>query len=202
MLLSEQVKRIKKLMDIVESKTQGSGLFKKFDFSEFKNFPPPSDNSIETKKELSFLKKIDLKKRFVQEKDDIIGNFTDFLKKHDIDEDSFVTKLSNDIRPIIVELKNYYKRPRPFRLDTKLTDPTLKSMEGFSYPSGHSTQSNLIYLVLSQKYPKLKFELKKIKDDIVFSRQMARAHYPSDIKFGEKLSKSLFNYLLKNNLIN
>jgi hypothetical protein len=30
---------------------------------------------------------------------------------------------------------------------------------------------------------------------------MAKAHYPSDIKFGEKLSKSLFDYLKKEKLI-
>jgi hypothetical protein len=30
---------------------------------------------------------------------------------------------------------------------------------------------------------------------------MAKAHYPSDIKFGEKLAKSLFDYLKKENLI-
>jgi hypothetical protein len=78
----------------------------------------------------------------------------------------------------------------------------LKSTDGFAYPSGHSTQSNLIYLVLSDKYPKYRKELKKIKDDIVYSRQMAKAHYPSDIKFGEKLAKSLFKYLKENNLIN
>ncbi len=42
----------------------------------------------------------------------------------------------------------------------------------------------------------------KIKDDIVYSRQMAKAHYPSDIKFGEKLAKSLFDYLKTNDLIN
>ena len=102
---------------------------------------------------------------------------------------------------MILELKDFYKRPRPFRLDSKLIDPMLKSMEGFSYPSGHSTQSNLLYLVLSHKYPKHKKDLKKIKDDIVYSRQMAKAHYPSDIVFGEKLAKSLFEYLKTNDLI-
>jgi hypothetical protein len=77
----------------------------------------------------------------------------------------------------------------------------LKSTTGFAYPSGHSTQSNLLYFVLSYKYPKYKKDLKKIKDDIVYSRQMARAHYPSDIKFGEKLAKSMFDYLKSNKLI-
>ena len=170
--------------------------------SSFKNYPPPSENSSETKKEIEFLKKIDLKKRFVQEKDDIPQNFINFLKTKDINENEIIYKLLTNVRFIIVELKNHYKRPRPFRVDQKLNDPMLKSTEGFAYPSGHSTQSNLVYLVLSHKYPKLKNELKKIKDDIVYSRQMAKAHYPSDIKFGEKLAKSLFDYLKTNNLIN
>ena len=197
MLLSEEIGRIKKLMNIQEG-----NIFKKFNLFDFKNEPPPSDNSTETKKEIQYLKQIDLKKRFVQEKDNIPQNFIDFLEKNSINETKLIYKLLGDVRYVIVELKNFYKRPRPFRVDSKLNDPMLKSTEGFAYPSGHSTQSNLIYLVLSYKYPKLKGDLKKIKDDIVYSRQMAKAHYPSDIKFGEKLAKSLFKYLKENNLIN
>ena len=30
---------------------------------------------------------------------------------------------------------------------------------------------------------------------------MAKAHYPSDIRFGEKLAKSMFDYLKNNDLI-
>ena len=201
MLLKEEIFRIKNLMNIKEDKSSSKNIFKKFDLSSFKNYPPPSENSSETKKEIEFLKKIDLKKRFVQEKDDIPQNFIDFLKTKDINENEIIYKLLTNVRFIIVELKNHYKRPRPFRVDQKLNDPMLKSTEGFAYPSGHSTQSNLVYLVLSHKYPKLKNELKKIKDDIVYSRQMAKAHYPSDIKFGEKLAKSLFDYLKKEKLI-
>jgi hypothetical protein len=200
MLLNEEINRIKNLMNLFENK-KTNNLFKNFDLSKFKNCPPPSDNSEETKKEIKYLKNIDLKKRFVQEKDDIHKNFSNFLKSKNIFEDHLSYSLYNSAYKIIVELKNYYKRPRPFRVDNKLTDPMLKSMEGFAYPSGHSTQSNLIYLVLSYKYPRYKKELKKIKDDIVYSRQMAKAHYPSDIKFGEKLAKSLFNYLKDNDLL-
>jgi hypothetical protein len=198
MLLNEEINRMKILMNLSES---SNNLFKNFDDSKFKTTPPPSDNSDETKKEIEFLKKIDLKKRFVQEKDDIDGNFIEFLKTKNINENDLIKKLTNDVRLTILDLKNFYKRPRPFRLDPKLTDPMLKSMEGFAYPSGHSTQSNLIYLVLSHKYPEYKKELKKIKDDIVYSRQMAKAHYPSDIEFGEKLAKSLFKYLKDNDLL-
>jgi len=200
MLIIEEINRIKCLMNINENIIPKSNIFKDFQISEFKNIPPPSDNSEETKKEIKYLKNIDLNKRFVQEKDDIDGNFIKFLKSKDIDEKKLIKKINNDVRFIILDLKNHYKRPRPFRLDSELYNPSMESTKGFAYPSGHSTQSNLIYMILSYKYPKYKKELKKIKDDIVYSRQMANVHYPSDINFGEKLAKSLFNYLKDNNL--
>jgi hypothetical protein len=200
MKILNEIYRIKNLMKVNEGKN--NNFFKDFDLTIFKNFPPPSDNSEETKKEIKYLKSINLKKRFVQEKDRIDQNFIEFLSTKEINEKLLIKKVLDDARFIILELKNFYKRPRPFRLDSKLNDPMLKSTDGFAYPSGHSTQSNLIYLVLSDKYPKYRSELKKIKDDIVYSRQMAKAHYPSDIKFGEKIAKSLFNYLKKEKLIN
>lgn len=200
MQLNEEIDRIKNLMNILEINKK-SNLFKNFNLSEFKKSPPPSDDSKETKNEIEFLKKIDLNKRFIQEKDNISGNFMDFLESKNIDEKKLIVKLEKDCRIVILELKNFYKRPRPFRLDPKLYDPMLKSTEGFAYPSGHSTQSNLLYLVLSKKYPKYEKELKEIKENIVYSRQMAKAHYPSDIKFGEKLAKSLFDYLKDGDLV-
>jgi len=201
MLLKEEIERIKNLMSLFENSISKDNMFKDFQISDFKNTPPPADNSEETKKEIKYLKSIDLKKKFVQEKDDIDGNFIEFFKTKEIDEEKLIKKITKDVRFIILELKNYYKRSRPFRLDFKLNDQMLKSMQGFSYPSGHSTQSNILYLVLSDKYPQYKKELKQIKDDIVYSRQMAKAHYPSDIKFGEKIAKSLFDYLKNNDLI-
>jgi hypothetical protein len=201
MLLNEEIIKIKEWMFLLEKKTR-SNLFSKFDLEQFKNQFPPSDNSEETKKEIEYLKSINLNKKFVQEKDDIDGNFIEFLNKKSIDEKKIVSKLHSDSRYVVVELKNFYKRPRPFRVDSNLKDKMLDSMDGFSYPSGHSIQSNLIYLFLSHKYPKYKKELKKIKDDIVYSRQMARAHFPSDIEFGEKIAKKMFDFILDNKLIN
>jgi len=85
MLLNEEIDRIKNLMNLSEGK-KIKNLFKDFDISKFKNYPPPSDNSEETKKEIKYLKSINLKKRFVQEKDDIDGNFIKFFKTKGIDE--------------------------------------------------------------------------------------------------------------------
>lgn len=202
MSLLKEILRISDLMNINESLKIKNNIFDKFDIEEFKNFPPPSDNSFETKKEINFLKNINLKQKFVQEKDDIEGNFVDVLKLNGINKKKLINKICQDVRKIILELKLFYKRPRPFRLDSKLNDRLLDSMEGFAYPSGHSTKSYLLYYVLSDLYPNLRSQLLKTTEDIVFSRQMARAHYPSDIRFGKKLAKSLYEYLKNNNLIN
>lgn len=176
--------------------------FKDFKVSDFKKTPPPKNDSETTKKELEYIGNIKLDKRFFQEKDDILGNFISFLNDKGLKYDkSFLTKLTKDSTDVIIELKDFYKRPRPFKLNKKFHDPLLKSTKGYAYPSGHSTQSNLLRLVLSKEFPKYKKDFEKITKDIVYSRQMAKAHYPSDIKFGERLAKSMFEYLKDNNLI-
>ena len=77
MKILNEIYRIKNLMKVNEGKN--NNFFKDFDLTIFKNFPPPSDNSEETKKEIKYLKSINLKKRFVQEKDRIDQNFIEFL---------------------------------------------------------------------------------------------------------------------------
>ena len=116
MLLKEEIERIKNLMSLFESSISKNNMFKDFQISDFKNTPPPTDNSEETKKEIKYLKSINLKRKFVQEKDDIDGNFIDFLKTKNIDEKILIKKINNDLYYIVLYLKNFYKRPRPFRL--------------------------------------------------------------------------------------
>ena len=177
-------------------------LFKDLDLSGFKKEDPPADDSDETKKEMEYLSSIDLDKRFVQEKDDIAGNFFDFLDSKNVKYDKdLIEKIKKDSVDVIQELKKHFKRPRPFKLNDDFKDPSMKSTRGYAYPSGHSTQSNLLGLILTKFYPKYEKDFKKIVKDIVYSRQMAKAHYPSDIKMGKKLAKSMFEYLKDNDLI-
>jgi hypothetical protein len=50
-MLSEQVNRIKNLM-VIKEEISKNNLFSNFDTFEFKNTPPPNDNSEKTKKEI------------------------------------------------------------------------------------------------------------------------------------------------------
>jgi len=182
--------------------SKDTNLYKDFNVSPFKKELPPKNDSEKTKKELKYLSTIDLDKQFFQEKDDLIGNFFHFLDSKKVKYDKkLLRKIVLDAVDVILELKDYFKRPRPFKLDHDFKDPSIKSTKGYSYPSGHSTQSNLLGLVLNDLYPNYKKDFDKIVKDIEYSRLMAKAHYPSDIKFGEKLAKSMFEYLKDNNLI-
>jgi membrane-associated phospholipid phosphatase len=202
MVNNEKILQIQKLMLINESITPNLGVFNNFDLTPFKDVPPPADNSEKTKNELKFLATIDLDKRFVQKKDDIEGNFTDFLKKMKLEyPKEKLIKIHKDTSHIVSELKNFYKRPRPFRLNKRFNDKMLESMSGFAYPSGHSTHAYLFYFILSRMYPKYEDDFFQITKDIVYSRQMAKAHYPSDIRMGKKLAKSLFDFLVENDVI-
>ena len=206
MSVLQEIKRIKNLMLVNEGKLENNipedNIFNEFKLSDFKKLPPPENDSEETKKELDYLDSIDIDKRFVQEKDDIEGNFFKFLDSKNITYDKdLIEKIKKDSVDVVQSLKKHFKRPRPFKIDDKFKDPSMKSTRGYSYPSGHSTQSNLLCLVLSKFYPKYEKDFKKIVKDIVYSRQMAKAHYPSDIKMGKKLAKSMFEYLNDKDLI-
>ena len=171
MSIQQEITRIKALMIINEGKSNNdipnNNLFKDFSLSSFKKLPPPEDDSEETKKELEYLKSIDIDKRFVQEKDDITGNFFKFLDDKNVKYDKELIKnIKSDAVDVIQSLKKHFKRQRPFKFDDEFKDPDMKSTRGYSYPSGHSTQSNLLCLVLSKFYPKYEKDFKKIVKDI------------------------------------
>jgi hypothetical protein len=170
-------------------------MFKDFDISKFKKMKPPGDNSFATMQETKDLKKIPLNKKFVKDNDDIEAVFKQVAL--------IAKKLIKHSAPVIIELKKHFNRSRPKVLAKKLTitmkDYEMDSMKTPSYPSGHSTQAVLIGNVLADKYPKASKAFKKAAQNISYSRNVAKAHYKSDSKMGEKLGKEMYNYIKKNN---
>jgi len=94
---------------------------------------------------------------------------------------------------VILELKKYHNRKRPYELDKKLSAFVMKSMKTPSYPSGHSVQGMLIGSALKMKYGKSAFM--KTAKNISYSRRVAHAHYKSDSKMGEELGNSMFKHI-------
>ena len=173
-------------------------MFKDFDISGFKKMKPPSDNSFDTDQEIKALKKIKLNKSFVKKYDNIEGAFEKTAKDNNIKDydKKIAAKLIKESAPVILKLKKYHNRPRPYELDKSLQAVKMKSMNTPSYPSGHSAQSMLIASVLKDKYGKSSAFMQTAKN-ISDSRNMAHAHYPSDSKNGTELGKQLYKHIKK-----
>ena len=175
-------------------------LFKDFNINKFKNKKPPSNKSLGTFKEIKDLEKIKDDRKFVESKDDIFTAFKSVAEKNKIDYPTKLVKtLINESSKPIMDLKNFYKRSRPRvvaeEIGVKLNDIKLKTMSTPSYPSGHSAQGFLVGKVLADKYPKASKDFMKEAKDISYSRNVAKAHYKSDTKFGEQLGTSMYEYV-------
>ena len=172
-------------------------MFKDFNTKLFKKKKPPLDSGYTTRTEINELKKIPLNKSFVKKNDNIEAAFKKTAEDNNIKDydKNIAAKLIKDSAPVILELKKYHNRPRPYELDKNLKSFKMKSMETASYPSGHSVQGVLIAKVLGDKYPKAKSAFAKTGQNISYSRRVARAHYKSDSKVGEELGNSMYKHI-------
>ena len=78
-----------------------------------------------------------------------------------------------------------------------LNGTELDSMKTPSYPSGHATQGYLVGEVLSRFDPDNAVTYRQKAEDIAHSRIVAKAHYPSDKRYGKKISKVLYTGIKK-----
>ena len=172
-------------------------MFKDFDIKPFKKRKPPVDSGYTTRTEINELKKIPLNKSFVKKFDNIESAFAKTAKEQGVEDydKSIAKKLIKESAPVILKLKKYHNRKRPYELDKNLNPIVLKSMQTPSYPSGHSVQGTLIAKVLGKKYPKAKSAFAKTGKNISYSRRVARAHYKSDSNEGDNIGNSMFNFI-------
>jgi len=172
-------------------------MLKNFNISSFKKLKPPSDSSFDTAQEIKLLKKIPLNKKFVKDNDNIESAFAKTAKDNNVKDydKSIAANFIKKSAPIILDLKKYYNRKRPYELDSSLKAIVLKSMQTPSYPSGHSAQGTGIAKLLADKYPKVKSAFLKTGENISYSRSVARAHYKSDTKMGEQLGNSMYKHI-------
>jgi len=176
-----------------------ANLFKDLDIKGFMKNKPPRDDSFDTNQEIKQLSKAPMNKKFVTEKDDIEATFKKTAKSAGVDYPSgLVKKLMDDSTSPILKLKKHFNRPRPKELAKKhninLETIEMASMKTPSYPSGHSAQGVLVGEALADMYPKAAEKFRKAGKDISKSRNVARAHYKSDSKFGEDLGKTMFEH--------
>ena len=99
--------------------------------------------------------------------------FTNFYLKNELILDTeFLTKLKLDISGLVMQLKEFYQRARPYQVayytEQNLVPFNSASANTPSYPSGHSVQAYFIGLVESFKYPHKEKEIKKFCSMMLF----------------------------------
>ena len=174
------------------------GLFKDFNMSKYFTKNPPKNTSIQTYQELLYLKDLPEDDDFVEKHDDIEGVMEEVCKEHNL---TFPKDLVKELLKScsMLELKYHYNRPRPFQLakyyNIKLGEHVMESMKTPSYPSGHSAQGILIGKVLQTKLPINTDAFIEAGKRISYSRNIGRAHYPSDSRMGEIIGDVMFNHI-------
>jgi len=179
---------------------QNEGLFKDFNYNRYKVKPFPKNSSMRTYSELNYLNDLPEDKEFVKKHDNIEDVFREVCKDYNVEyPEELVNELLKSSAGIILDLKYHYNRPRPNQLakeyNMSLGGLELESMSSPSYPSGHSTQGILIGKVLQTKLPITTDAFLQAGKRISYSRNLARAHYPSDSQMGEELGDALFRYI-------
>lgn len=179
---------------------KSKGLFKDFNMSKYFDRKPPKNTSLQTYHELSFLKDLPEDIDYVKKHDDIEAIFKEVCNDNNVEyPKDLVKELIKSSAGLIMELKWNYNRPRPYQLaeyyNFKLGGTTLESMKTPSYPSGHSTQGILIGKVLQTKLPINTDGFLEAGKRISYSRNVGRAHYPSDSQLGEVIGNSLYQHI-------
>ena len=173
-------------------------------FNEFEmpDRPFPGNASRQTLEELKYLVKQEGDDESIKEHDDVAKVFK---KKHkelglEFNKDE-IKELLRQSAKHLMELKYKYNRPRPHQLaefyGLDVSKFNLESMKTPSYPSGHATQGYLMGEFYSERYPEHREEFMEVAEDVAESRIKAKAHFPSDKKFGKELAEKLFDNLVK-----
>jgi acid phosphatase (class A) len=94
------------------------------------------------------------------------------------------------------QAKDYYKRPRPYTVDPDLANGKLE--KSYSYPSGHSTESMVLALVLADLFPDKHDAIIAKARNIGWHRVEIARHYLTDIYAGRVLAQAIVREMKMN----
>jgi acid phosphatase (class A) len=109
--------------------------------------------------------------------------------------EAFFHHVQTDAETVTDAAKNFYKRPRPFVTDPSLANGKLE--KSFSYPSGHSTESMTLALVLADLFPDKHDAIIAKARSIGWHRVQTARHYPTDIYAGRVLAQAIVKQMKK-----
>ncbi len=166
--------------------------------------PPPVPGSAEQDADLAEVRAVssaaapDDKAAAFAEKKFTVYNFTvpvgGFFKAAKLPKTTaFFQHVQDDAAAVVDGAKDVYQRPRPYVIDRSLADGKLET--SFSYPSGHSTETMTLGLVLSEVFPDKKDAILAHARQMGWHRVQIARHYPTDIYAGRVLAQAIVREL-------
>lgn len=164
---------------------------------------PPPNRSEQTKAELRKVQLVstnrtDAEVKLVYEVDKDPGLiFVPFLEDKDLPyPKEEIEAYWSVIYPIVMNLKWFYNRPRPYQLGPKygmeIKYISTKTHKTPAYPSGHTSYGNLVALILSEKYPEYSKSFQAFALQVGEARVLQGVHYPSDNDAAVKLTNNIW----------
>ena len=102
---------------------------------------------------------------------------------------AFFERVQKQAETVTDQAKDFYRRPRPYTVDTDLANGKLE--KSFSYPSGHSTESMVLALVLADLFPAHHDAILTKARSIGWHRVEIARHYMTDIYAGRVLAQAI-----------
>jgi acid phosphatase (class A) len=110
--------------------------------------------------------------------------------------EAFFERVQKQAETVTDQAKDYYQRPRPYRVDPSLANGKLE--KSFSYPSGHSTESMVLALVLADLFPGQHDAILAKARSIGWHRVEIARHYLTDIYAGRVLAQAIVREMKQN----
>lgn len=110
--------------------------------------------------------------------------------------EAFFHNVQTDAENVTDHAKGFWKRPRPYVVDPSLAIGKLET--SFSYPSGHSTESMVLALVLADLFPDKHDAIIAEARSIGWHRVEIARHYPTDIYAGRVLAQAIVREMKRN----
>ncbi|WP_295950756.1 phosphatase PAP2 family protein [Rhodoferax sp.] len=96
---------------------------------------------------------------------------------------------------VVDPVKAYFGRTRPF-LNNPEIKPLVKPSKSGSYPSGHTSRSTMMAIVLSSMLPEKRAALFERANAYAESRVVGGMHYPNDLDAGRRAGSAMAATLL------
>jgi acid phosphatase (class A) len=168
--------------------------------------PPPLPDSAEQTADLETVKRVyhaagsnDVAAAYAEKKFSVfnfaeaVGSF--FAETNLPQTAAFFEKVQKDAESVTDTGKDFFHRPRPYSTDPSLANGKLE--KSFSYPSGHSTESMVLALVLAEAVPDKHDAILAHARMMGWHRVQIARHYPTDIYAGRVLAQAIVRELKK-----